>query len=329
MIGTTLAHYDVVAAVGRGGMGDVWRARDTKLGRDVAIKTLPPEFASNGERLARFEREARLLASLNHSNIGAIYGLEQFGETRFLVLELIEGDTLADRVGRGPIPAEESLKIGLQIAQALEAAHEKGVVHRDLKPANIKVTSDGKVKVFDFGLAKALAGDEPNVNVSNSPTLTAAATRQGLILGTAAYMSPEQARGRATDKRADIWAFGCVLFECLTGRAAFPGEDVSDILASVLKSEPDWGRLPANLNPRVRELLHRCLQKDPQQRYRDIGDVRMEIDSLLADSPRLLVPSDDMAQARSSTLPWVAAIALAILSGTSAWYLKPASAVPP
>ena len=327
MIGTTLAHYDIVGALGRGGMGEVWRARDTRLGRDVAIKTLPSEFASDEERLTRFQREARLLASLNHPNIGSIYGLEQFGETRFLVLELIEGDTLADRIARGPIDVEEAVTLAQQVAQALEAAHEKGVVHRDLKPANIKVTPGGQAKVLDFGLAKAMAGDEPDVNVSNSPTFSVAATRQGLILGTAAYMSPEQARGRATDKRADIWAFGCVLFECLTGRPAFPGEDVSDILASVLKSDPDWERLPPNVGAELRELLRRCLQKDVQQRYRDIGDVRLEIDGLLANPSRLLLSSVATPSNTSSRWLWVAALVLAIATGTAAWSLKPVPAV--
>ena len=202
-------------------MGEVWKAKDTKLGREVAIKTLPEEFARNEERLARFEREAKLLASLNHPNIATIHGLDEDNGTRFLVLELVEGDTLAERLKRGAIPVEESLRLALQIAEALEAAHEKGVIHRDLKPANIKVTPDGKVKVLDFGLAKAFAGDGSDVNLSQSPTLSMAATQQGVILGTAAYMSPEQARGVTVDKRADIWAFGCVLFETLTGRQVF------------------------------------------------------------------------------------------------------------
>jgi eukaryotic-like serine/threonine-protein kinase len=242
----------------------------------------PLEFANDTERLARFEREARLLASLSHPNIAAIHGLEQSGNTQFLVLELIEGDTLAVVIARGPIPIEESLRLALQIGQALEAAHDKGIVHRDLKPANIKVTTEGVVKVLDFGLAKFSAAEESRVSISNSPTISAAATQQGVILGTAAYMAPEQARGRAVDKRGDIWAFGCVLFECLTGRTAFPGEDVSDVLASVLKSEPHWDSLPPNVNPRLRDLLQRCLRKDPQKRYRDIADVRLEIEDLLA-----------------------------------------------
>ena len=265
-------------------MGEVLKAKDHKLGRDVAIKVLPEEFARDADRVARFQREAKLLASLNHPNIAAIYGLEESGGTNFLVLELVEGETLADRIKAGPIPVEESLKLALQIAEALEAAHEKGVIHRDLKPSNIKVTPDGKVKVLDFGLAKAYAGDRAEVNLSNSPTLSDAATQQGVILGTAAYMSPEQARGKAVDKRADIWAFGCVLFEMLTGHAAFSGKDVTDILAAVIRSEPEWIRLPANLHWRLREVLERCLKKELKDRYHDISDVRVDIQRVMTDA---------------------------------------------
>jgi serine/threonine protein kinase len=268
MIGTTLAHYEILASIGRGGMGEVWKARDTKLGRDVAIKALPAEFATDLERIARLEREAKMLASLNHPNIAAIYGLEQVDATRFLVLELIDGDTLADIAARGPLPDEEALRLSRQIADALEAAHEKGVVHRDLKPANVKVTLDGKVKVLDFGLAKALAADDSRIDLSQSPTMSLGATRQGVVLGTAAYMAPEQARGRVVDRRADIWAFGCVMYELLAGSPPFKGEDVSEILAAVLKEQPDWNRVPA----RTRRLLKKCLEKDPQRRLRDIAD---------------------------------------------------------
>src|SRR5512136_1950393 len=270
MIGKTLGHYQITSQIGKGGTGEVFQAKDQKLGRDVAIKVLPEEFARDTDRVARFQREAKLLASLNHPNIVAIYGLEESGGTNFLVLELAEGQTLAERLKRGPIPVVESLELALQMAGALEAAHEKGVVHRDLKPSNIKVSPDGKVKVLDFGLAKAYTGDREEVNLSNSPTLSDAATQQGVILGTAAYMSPEQARGKSVDKRADIWAFGCVLYEMLTGRAAFSGRDVTDILAAVIRAEPEWKKLPANLHYRVREVIIRCLQRDLKRRYQDI-----------------------------------------------------------
>ena len=241
--GTKLGHYEILSLLGKGGMGEVWRARDTKLGREVAIKTLPEEFAQDADRLARFEREAKLLASLNHPNIAAIHGFEEDNGTHFLVLELVEGDTLADRLKRGAIPVEESLTLALQIAEALEAAHEKGVIHRDLKPANIKVTPDGNVKVLDFGLAKAFVGDQGGVSAADSPTLSMQATGQGVILGTAAYMSPEQARGLETDKRADIWAFGIVLYEMLTGSSAFGSEDVSLTLADVMRSRCGLGQV--------------------------------------------------------------------------------------
>ncbi len=276
MIGKTLGHYQISGHIGKGGMGEVFQAKDQVLGRDVAIKVLPDEFARDTDRVARFQREAKLLASLNHPNIAAIYGLEQSEGKNFLVLELVEGQTLADRIKAGPIPVEESLKLALQIAEALEAAHEKGVIHRDLKPANIKVTPDAKVKVLDFGLAKAYAGDQ-EVNLSNSPTLSDAATRQGVILGTAAYMSPEQAKGKNVDKRADIWAFAVVLFEMLTGRQLFTGETVSETLAAVLMREPDWSLLPRNTPAIIRSLLNRCLKRDPKDRQRDIGESRIAI----------------------------------------------------
>ena len=277
-LGTQLGHYEIVSPLGKGGMGEVWRARDSKLGREVAIKTLPEEFAQDEERLARFEREAKLLASLNHPNIAAIYGLEEDNGTRFLVLELVEGDTLADQLKRGAIPVEESLKLALQIAEALEAAHEKGVIHRDLKPANIKVTPDGKVKVLDFGLAKAFASDGKDKNLSQSPTLSLAATQQGVILGTAAYMSPEQARGKTVDKRTDIWAFGCVVYEMLTGQRAFEAEDVSLTLAAVLRGEVHWKALPSDLSPTLRVYLKRCLEREPKQRVSDMADMRLALE---------------------------------------------------
>src|ERR1700694_2714200 len=243
--GTKLGSYEVVAQIGAGGMGEVYQAHDTKLGRDVAIKVLPEAFAHDPERLSRFQREAQLLASLNHPNIATIHGLEDSNGTSYLVMELVPGETLAQRIKReGAVPVEEALAIAKQIAEALEAAHEKGIIHRDLKSANVKLTPEGKVKVLDFGLAKAFAGDTSTEDMGTSPTLSMAATMQGVILGTAAYMSPEQAKGKQVDKRTDIWAFGCVLYELLTGKAAFHGEDVTDILAAVVRAEPDWQALP-------------------------------------------------------------------------------------
>jgi serine/threonine protein kinase/Tol biopolymer transport system component len=284
--GTKLGTYEVLSAIGAGGMGEVYRAHDTKLGRDVAIKVLPEAFAHDPARLSRFQREAKMLAALNHPNIATIHGLEQSGGTSYLVMELVPGDTLAERVKReGPVPVEEALTIAKQIAEALEAAHEKGIIHRDLKPANVKVTPEGKVKVLDFGLAKAFAGDEPGSDPSNSPTLSQAATMQGVILGTAAYMSPEQARGRAVDKRTDLWAFGCVLYELLTGKPAFHGEDITEILAAVVKSEPDWSCLPETTPTAIRLLLRRCLQKDKTLRLQAAGDARIEIHEALSVPP--------------------------------------------
>ena len=278
--GTTLGSYSVTAKIGEGGMGEVYRARDTKLDRDVALKVLPEAFTSDPDRLARFEREAKLLASLNHPNIGSIYGLEDADGQKALVLELIEGPTLADRIKEGPIPVDEALPIAKQIAEALEAAHEQGVIHRDLKPANVKVKADGTVKVLDFGLAKAFEPEAGSVSASMSPTisLTAAATQMGMVIGTAAYMSPEQARGKPVDRRADIWAFGVVLYEMLAGARPFQGEDVSLTLASVMKSDVDVRRLPPDLPETLRTVLHRCLEKDPLQRIRDMGDVRLAME---------------------------------------------------
>ena len=311
--GIKLGHYEISTLLGKGGMGEVWRARDTKLGREVAIKTLPEEFAKDADRLSRFEREAKLLASLNHPNIAAIHGFEEDKGTHFLVLELVEGDTLADQIKRGAIPIEESLKVALQIAEALEAAHEKGVIHRDLKPANIKVTDDDKVKVLDFGLAKAFEGDSADASVSNSPTLSMAATQQGVILGTAAYMSPEQARGKPVDKRTDIWAFGCILFEMLSGRQVFSGEVMSDIMASVLKSRPDYESLPKSIHPKFHGLLERCLEKKPQDRYRDIGDIGFDLRELANDPHGL-----NAAEATRSghlVLRWALVLGLIVVAG--------------
>ncbi len=328
MIGKTLGQFECTSLLGKGGMGEVYRAKDQKLGRDVAIKVLPEEFAKDADRVARFQREAKLLASLNHPNIAAIHGLEESDGTHFLVLELIEGDTLADRLKHGTIPVEESLKLALQIAEALEAAHEKGVIHRDLKPANIKVTPDGKVKVLDFGLAKAFAGEQAEVNLSHSPTLSEAATLQGVILGTAAYMSPEQARGKPVDKRTDIWAFGCVLYEMLTGQAAFQGEDVTEILAAVVKSGVNLDLLPVNIHHRVREVITRCLQKEQRKRYGGIGEAQYEIEKVLADPSGIFVQSLTTPKPRKKMrvgIPWLAAaiVLSLIVAGVAVWYLKP------
>jgi serine/threonine protein kinase len=282
-IGTRLGYYEVVAPIGAGGMGEVYQAHDTKLGRDVAIKVLPEAFAHDAERLSRFQREAKMLAALNHPNIATIHGLEQSGGTSYLVMELVSGETLAARVKRdGAVPVEEALAIAKQIAEALEAAHEKGIIHRDLKPANVKLTPEGKVKVLDFGLAKAFEGDATNEDLSNSPTLSMAATMQGVILGTAAYMSPEQAKGKAVTKATDIWAFGCLLYELLAGHPAFEGDDITEILAAVVRAEPDWNLLPERTPQCIRLLLRRCLRKDRRQRFQDATDVRIEIEDALS-----------------------------------------------
>jgi eukaryotic-like serine/threonine-protein kinase len=281
--GTRLGIYEIVEGLGAGGMGEVYRAHDTQLGRDVAIKILPAAFLANRERLARFEREARLLAALNHPHVGAIYGVEHVDGVRALVLELVEGETLADRLARGPLSLADAVSLARQIAEALEAAHEKGIVHRDLKPANIKITPTGTVKVLDFGLAKI--DDGTAGNVWQSPTGSIVATRDGVLLGTAAYMSPEQARGQAVDKRTDIWAFGCVVYEMLTGRMVFPGETLSDTLAAILEHDPDWTGLPAATRPEIHRLLRRCLTKDPLRRLRDIGDARIELESIRSNGP--------------------------------------------
>jgi serine/threonine-protein kinase len=276
--GTRLGPYEIVGQIGAGGMGEVYKARDTKLGRDVAIKVLPAAFAENKERLARFEREARLLASLNHPNIATLFDLRESDGTNFLVLEYVPGETLAEKIKRGPISVDDVLPLFKQIAEGLEAAHEKGIIHRDLKPANIKVTPDGKVKVLDFGLAKAMAGEAPTRELSESPTLTRDATETGVLLGTAPYMSPEQARGKEVDKKTDIWAFGCCLYEALTGQAAFLGETVTDTLARIVEREPAWETLPERTPSAIQRLLRRCLQKDPDRRLRDAWDARLEIE---------------------------------------------------
>jgi hypothetical protein len=335
--GSRLGPYEILAPLGAGGMGEVYRARDTKLGREVALKVLPPSVAQDPERLARFEREAQLLASLNHPHIAAIHGVEDSTDTKALVLELVEGSTLQDRIAEGALPVAEALSIGRQIAEALEAAHEKGVVHRDLKPANVKITVDGDVKVLDFGLAKALdpagsAAPLTSPTLMNSPTLTAAGTQLGVILGTAAYMAPEQARGAVVDKRADIWAFGAVLWEMLTGRRLFQGDTVTDTLAGVLKTEIDWKALPSSTPPNVLRLLERCLTRDRKQRLHDIGDARLELEEALVSRGVSAVPIATATApvfARTAMLLGIGALAGALL-GVLGWrWLAPPGAVHP
>ena len=314
--GSRLGAYEIVEPLGVGGMGEVYRAHDTKLNRDVAIKVLPELFVSDPERLARFSREAQTLASLNHSNIAHVYGIEDSGSTHALVMELVEGEDLSQRIARGPIPVDDALLIARQVADALEAAHELGIVHRDLKPANIKVRADGTVKVLDFGLAKTMnaAGLPGPGTVANSPTFTAHPTQMGVILGTAAYMAPEQARGRVVDRRADIWAFGVVLYEMLTGKRAFDGEEISDVLAAVLKSDPSWTAMPANTPASLRRLLRRCLEKDPRKRLSSIADARLEIDEQeLSASADAAIPTVTMSRSRSSTIAGVAGAAAGVL----------------
>jgi TolB-like protein len=286
--GTRLGAYEIIAPLGRGGMGEVYRARDPRLGRDVAIKALTREFACDPERLARFRREAQTLAALNHPNIAAIYGLEEVDDVPHLILELVEGETLAERLIRAPLPPKDVIVLGVQIAGAIEAAHERGIVHRDLKPGNVMIAGSGVAKVLDFGLAKTDPDPVVIADLNDSPTLTAvpAATLAGVILGTAAYMSPEQARGLPVDRRTDVWSFGCVLYECLTGRPAFDGATVSDRIAKILEREPEWSLLPSLTPPRAREILRRCLRKDAGERPRDIRDVRLELEAIAAGGAR-------------------------------------------
>ena len=342
-VGERIAHYEIVAHLGAGGMGEVYRARDSKLGRDVAIKVLPDVHLTDPDRSSRFEREARVLASVSHPHIGAIYGVEQAPGLRALILELVDGQTLAARLADGPLPTHEALLVARQIAEALEAAHEKGIIHRDLKPANIMFTAAGTVKVLDFGLAKLIDSDGSGPGLMQSPTLTAAGTVNGIILGTAAYLSPEQARGRTLDKRADVWAFGCVLYEMLTGRAAFARETISDTISAILTQEPDWSALPADLPPPVTRLLHRCLAKDARHRLHDIADARLDLDEMLCvagdRAGRLTAPAlDDRSLPRrgswSGRLPWMllalTALALAAVSAAAIrFYTRPAAPAAP
>ena len=330
LTGRRLGVYQIQGLLGRGGMGDVYRAHDTRLGRDVAIKVLPPALTSDPDRLARFEREARMVAALNHPHIAAIHGVEESEGVRGLVLELVEGDTLADRLARpatsapAGLPLREALDYARQIAEALEAAHDKGITHRDLKPANIKVTPDGVVKLLDFGIAKVVAGDGPGIDLTQAPTAMPGATMEGVIVGTAGYMSPEQARGKPVDKRADIWAFGCVLYEMLSGRMAFKGETLSDTIAAILDRTPDWATLPGATPTAVRRLLQRCLDKDPKQRLRDVGDARIELEQVER-APVEEVPPDEPVRPRQRLRVAAAAAVGAVVSAGLVWLALSAS----
>ena len=344
-LGTRFGVYEITAHIGEGGMGQVYRATDTKLKRQVAIKILSPNMAVDADRLARFQREAEVLAALNHPNIGGIHGLAEANDVTGIVLELVEGEDLAQRIARGAIPVDDALLIACQIAKAVEAAHEQGIIHRDLKPANIKVREDGTVKVLDFGLAKIAAPPEggsytagpgvsrPDASLSTTITSPAMMTGAGTILGTAAYMSPEQARGRAVDKRADIWAFGVVLYEMLTGQRAFQGEDVSDTLADVMRGEPAWSKLPDSVPPAVLTFLKRCLRKNTSERVRDIGDVRLALEGafdtiVTTESSAVASPGTVRHRLRRRVLPAVAAVVLAAAALAAGWYLKPAEPRP-
>ena len=321
MIGSSFSHFKVTSKLGEGGMGEVWQAEDTKLGRNVALKVLPESLAGEPERLARFEREARVLASLSHANIAGIHGLEEANGQRFLVMELIDGETIAERVQRGPMAVEEAVRVARQIAEAVESAHEKGVIHRDLKPANVKITSSGQVKVLDFGLAKALApdpisGDGQAEDLSLSPTLTQAMTGIGVLLGTAGYMSPEQARGKPVDRRADIWAFGCVLYEMLTGQRLFTGETATDVIGAVVHKDPDLDELPPKVPLRIRRLLERCLEKDPSRRLQSIGEARIALqDWLDHPEPQQTIDAQAHAPAWRRWLPGLTAAAGLLVGG--------------
>ncbi len=325
--GSRIGFYEVTAQLGVGGMGEVYRARDTRLDRDVAIKILPGALASDPDRVARFQREAKTLAVLNHPNIAAIYGLEEADGATALVMELVEGPTLADRIAQGPVPLDEAVLVARQIADALEAAHEHGIIHRDLKPANVKVRPDGTVKVLDFGLAKAMEPPGgPSPGVSQLPTITTPAmTQVGMIMGTAAYMSPEQAKGKPVDKRSDLWAFGCVLYEMLAGRRAFQGDDVTDVLVAVLSKDPDWAALPERTPPAVHRLLKRTLERDRRRRLADIADARLELEDALITSPNEArsEPRAPVALWRRLLLPAGLAAVAALLGGLVVWTMRP------
>jgi serine/threonine protein kinase len=304
--GFRIGTYQILSPLGAGGMGQVYRARDVKLERQVALKVLPEKFASDAERISRFQREARVLASLNHPHIAQIYGLEESGGISCLVLELVEGDGLDRRLEHGPIPIEEALEISRQIALGLETAHERGILHRDLKPANVKLTAGGSVKILDFGLAKIFETGRVPSNLSESPTLLTEATRSDVLLGTPSYMSPEQVRGKPTDERSDVWAFGCVLYELLTGKQAFSGDSVAETMGAITKADPAWSALPPETSPNIQRLLRRCLQKDPARRLHHIADARIEIEEALSDPiVEGAVPPVNVVNRRSPT-PWLA-----------------------
>jgi eukaryotic-like serine/threonine-protein kinase len=318
LTGRRIAHYEVADQIGAGGMGQVYRAKDTKLGRYVAIKVLPPSLSSDPSRRGRFEQEARALAALNHPNIAAIYGFENEHDSCALVLELVEGPTLEERLTKGQLPLKEALRIARQIADGLEAAHERDIAHRDLKPANIKISRNGIVKVLDFGLAKALSAEAP------TPSHAAFQTTQGIVVGTPAYMSPEQATGQTTDQATDIWAFGCVLFEMLAGRRAFPGDSSTEIIGSVLSREPNWDLLPADVPENVRRLLRHCLDKDPRRRMHHIADARLELDDLLETST---ITTASRPQ-KSTRLLWPAVGGAVLLGVLGAYFLNMRPAIP-
>jgi serine/threonine-protein kinase len=336
LIGRTIGHYEVIAKIGEGGMGEVYRARDSRLDREVAIKVLPPEFAKDPERLARFRREARVLASLNHTHIAALHGLEESEGEVFLAMELVAGEDLSERLQRGPIELDEALDLARQFAEGLEAAHEQNIVHRDLKPANLKVTPDGQLKILDFGLARAYLGDQGEAeNLDHSPTITAALTGHGVILGTAAYMSPEQARGRKVDQRSDIWAFGAILFEMLGGERLFQGETISDTMAAVLRADPPWDQLPTDTPKGVRRLIERCLERDARRRLRDIGEARVRLERW-RDEPDSVhesyvsgVSIEAAEPRRGISVPWVMCGIALLMASFFGWQLTTRDAPPP